>query len=184
MRALTGAPADARIHNAHRPPVAGIPAHHAGQGAQGPRHHAAQPRGGAQVAVYRVLRVQYGTVRREPGREQAERQAPQALVRRVRSKVWSVQGLGGERVVPVTVMHVTRKWLDQQGGRRRRQQVTDARRGHASGRRTPFTGCGNCRREFVPGDVAVSKPRRINGKRYCAECAVRLGVCGPSEVRA
>ncbi len=87
-------------------------------------------------------------------------------------------------MAPVTVIHVSQKWLDQQDGRRRRQQATDARRGHASGRRTPYTGCGNCRREFAPGDVAVSKPRRLNGKRYCAECAVRLGVCELSEVTA
>lgn len=81
-------------------------------------------------------------------------------------------------------MRVSQKWLDQQGGRRRIQQATDARRGHASGRRTPFTGCANCFREFAPGDVAVSKLRRKNGKRYCAECAVRLGVCELSEVAA
>lgn len=85
---------------------------------------------------------------------------------------------------PVTVVPVTDRWLAQQEGRRRTQRADDARRGKKSGRRTPFTGCGNCPREFRPGDTAVSKPRRHNGKRYCAACAVRLGVCDASEVRA
>ena len=82
----------------------------------------------------------------------------------------------------VIIIMVTKRWLRQQEGRRRRQRETDARRGHDSGHRTSFTGCGNCPHEFKIGDTAVAKKRRRNGKRYCSVCAIRLGVATAAEI--
>ena len=85
--------------------------------------------------------------------------------------------------MPTTVMTVDRRWLSQQQTLRDREDARNRMRsGRRTRRRTPHAACGNCFREFHPGDTAVSKRGKRHAKHWCAACAVRLGVCGRREV--
>ena len=94
--------------------------------------------------------------------------------------------VGGACVTAVTVMLIDSRWLSQQQTLRDKARAdnNDVRGLRNTGRKSPYTACGSCDTEFEVGDIAVSKSSHLYRKRWCAGCAVRLGVCSLSEVRA
>ena len=86
----------------------------------------------------------------------------------------------------VTVIRIGRRWLSQQRSMRDRARESNdtMHGGRVTGRKSPYTACGGCGTEFEVGDIAVSKNNHLHRKRWCAGCAVRLGVCSLSDIRS